>query len=131
MLIANKGKTLIENNYFHTSGSAIRFESDGQYWFESGGIDDVLIKNNNFDNCRHGGWGEYVIECMERAAMEKDKFFHNKITVIGNKFKLLDDKAVKIDNAEEFCYYDNVFSGDENISPKISISNVNKVISKE
>lgn len=131
MLIANKGKTLIENNYFHTSGSAIRFESDGQYWFESGGIDDVLIKNNNFDNCRHGGWGEYVIECLERAAMEKDKFFHNKITVIGNKFKLLDDKAVKIDNAEEFCYYDNVFSGDENISPKISISNVNKVISKE
>ncbi len=74
MLIASKGKTIIENNYFHTSGCAILFESDGQYWFESGGTTDVTIKNNVFDRCKHGTWGSAVIEFAKREKIEENKY---------------------------------------------------------
>ena len=41
MLIASRGRTVIEDCDFHTSGAAILFEANGEYWFESGGTQDV------------------------------------------------------------------------------------------
>ena len=124
MLIANRGKSLVENNYFHTSGTAIKFESDGESWFESGPVDNVVIRNNMFDRCKHGGWGEYVVECQERAAIEPDHYFHNRIEITENKFKLIDEKAIKMDNINEFYCSDNEFIFDENIKPEIVVTNV-------
>ena len=124
MLIANRGESLVENNYFHTSGTAIKFESDGENWYESGPVGNVVIRNNTFDRCKHGGWGEYVIECQERAEVEKDRFFHNRIEISGNEFKLIDNKAIKIDNANEFYCFDNEFICEENVKPEIAVTNV-------
>ena len=119
MLIANKGTNLISNNYFHTSGSAIKFESDGEFWFESGGVGEVLIENNEFDYCNYGDWGEYVIECQPRSLVEEDKYFHKKISIINNKFKLKNENVIKLDNVEDFICKDNHFSVCNNKEAKI------------
>lgn len=124
MLIANRGKSLVEHNYFHSSGTAIKFESDGEDWFESGPTEDVVIRDNVFDNCKHGNWGEYVIECQERSAVEKDKYFHGKIQISENEFRLLDCKAIKMDNVAEFICFDNKFITEEGVEPEVIEKNV-------
>jgi len=43
-----------ENNYFHVDGAAIEIQSDSQYWWESGPVEDVEVRNNHFDDCGFG-----------------------------------------------------------------------------
>ena len=47
-LISTPGKVLIENNIFETSGSAILIAGDANYWYESGPVSDLTIRNNEF-----------------------------------------------------------------------------------
>jgi hypothetical protein len=47
-LISTPGKVLIENNIFETSGSAILIAGDANYWYESGSVKDITIRNNTF-----------------------------------------------------------------------------------
>ncbi|PID26479.1 MAG: alpha-1,3-galactosidase B [Candidatus Cloacimonadota bacterium] len=47
-LITTAGKVLIENNIFETSGSAILIAGDANFWYESGPIRDLIIRNNEF-----------------------------------------------------------------------------------
>lgn len=87
LLIAAKGKVTIRNNYFNTPGVAILFESDGQYWFESGGTNDVCISDNHFDNCRYSvGWGNHVIEVKPREEFNDGEYYHQKVEIANNKF---------------------------------------------
>ncbi|MBK7651842.1 MAG: right-handed parallel beta-helix repeat-containing protein [Flammeovirgaceae bacterium] len=47
-LISTSGKVVIENNIFETSGSAILIAGDANYWYESGAVKNITIKNNEF-----------------------------------------------------------------------------------
>lgn len=47
-LISTPGKVLIEKNIFETSGSAILIAGDANYWYESGAVKDITIRNNEF-----------------------------------------------------------------------------------
>ncbi len=88
ILLASKGDTLIEGNRFHTPGPSILFESDGEYWYESGSVGNVVIKNNIFDDCNFVNeiWGSAVISMQKRKASDGKNFYHKHITITGNKF---------------------------------------------
>ena len=120
MLIATKGKVLIENNYYHTSGCAILFEADGQYWFESGATTFVEIKNNEFDKCKHGAWGDAVLEFAKREKVEDGKYYHGKVNIVGNKFSMYNDTAIILDNIEEVTLSNNEFDNQEKAQIKIN-----------
>lgn len=128
MLIATSGKTVIENCYFHTSGCAIKFESNGEFWYESGGVEDVTIQNNVFDKCKYvpEQWGSSVIECAPRKAVEDGKYFHKEIKVINNKFDMLIDTVVSFDNIEHAVYSGNTVISDNGISPTVKLHHIGK-----
>lgn len=107
MLIGTPGKVIIEDCFFHSSGTAIKFESDGAYWFESGATRDVTIRNNRFEDCKYGGWGTAVIEFQAREKTEKDRYFHGKVRVYGNTFTGREPELVRINNVAEFQFLDN------------------------
>lgn len=49
VLITSGGKVLIENNLFERPSSAsILVEGDNHFWYESGGVEDITIRNNKF-----------------------------------------------------------------------------------
>ena len=48
LLVTTPGRVVIENNDFISSGTAILISSDANYWFESGAVRDVLIRDNRF-----------------------------------------------------------------------------------
>ena len=124
MLIATKGKTLIEDCYFHTSGAAILFEADGDFWFESGGTRDVTIRNNFFDGCKYSTWGSSVISCAPRKAIEDGKYFHKKMEITDNRFHMTMGYAVQLDNIEYVTFKGNTVTAADGIQPKITIHHV-------
>ena len=111
ILIAAKGKVLIENSYFHTAGPAILFESDGKWWFESGATTDVTIRNNRFDRCKHGTWGSSVIQYVKREEVKADCYYHGTVRIIDNQFDMYNEKAIIFDNIKEVIVVGNEISG--------------------
>lgn len=43
-------KTVIEDNYFSSMMSAVFFRGESHYWYESGAVEDIVIRNNYFKN---------------------------------------------------------------------------------
>ncbi len=108
MLIGAKGKVVIRNNYFNSTGAAILFESDGRFWFESGATTDVVIENNVFDDCCYvKAWGKGVIVLNPRAKIEEGKYYHKYIKICNNKFISCKGKIISADNVENIVVKDN------------------------
>ena len=103
MLIAAKGNVLIKNNYFNTPGVAILFESDGNFWFESGGTNHIEISGNTFENCcyTNGNWGRYVIQLNPREEFDGENYYHKYIKISDNKFINCEKKLLLADNVEK------------------------------
>ena len=92
MLLNCRGKTIVENNIFHSPGAAILFEGDANFWFEQGGVNDCTIRNNVFDNCLFGVWGEAIIDVQAGIKEQRDVSRYNKnIKVYNNTFRVFDD----------------------------------------
>ena len=115
MLIATKGKIEIIGNRYHCAGAAIQFESDPIKWLECGGVKDVVIENNLFDDCRHGAWGSAVIDICPRVATAEGFFYHEKITVRNNKFTQKDVPCVNVNSVHELIFSDNEYVCDQPI----------------
>jgi nitrous oxidase accessory protein NosD len=95
-LINSRGRTVVEDNYFHVPGSAILFEGDAHFWYEQGGVRDCVIRNNVFDNCNYGVWGKAVIEV--KAGIEEQhrpgSRYNRNVVIEGNKFRVFDDGPI-------------------------------------
>lgn len=110
LLLGSRGKIIIEDNYFHTPGSAILFEGDGCYWYEQSGVRDVLIRNNVFDNCNFGNdsWGIGCIGVNTRIVKDKDKSrYHRNIRVEDNEFKIFDPTIAYLYCVDGFTFKNN------------------------
>ena len=95
-LLSTSGQVLVENNTFHTPGAAILIAGDANYWFESGPVRDVSIKNNHFDNCNYGVWGRACIDICPEIAPEyrPGTIYHRNIRVENNTFDIFDPRLV-------------------------------------
>lgn len=91
MLLNCRGKTVVENNIFHSPGAAILFEGDAGFWFEQGGVSDCTIRNNIFDNCLFGVWGQAVIDVQAGIREHREISRYNKnIKIYDNTFRMFD-----------------------------------------
>jgi len=92
MLLNCRGKTIVEDNTFHSPGAAILFEGDAFHWFEQGGVRDCIIRNNVFDNCLYGVWGKAVIDVKAGIRENKETSRYNRnILIENNIFRIYDD----------------------------------------
>lgn len=110
LLLGSRAKIVIEDNYFHTPGSAILFEGDGCYWYEQSGVRDVVIRNNVFDNCNFGNdtWGVGCIGVNTRIIEDKDKSrYHRNIMVTDNQFNIFDPTIAYLYCVDGFTFKNN------------------------
>lgn len=93
-LISTPGKVVVENNRISSSGAGIKISGDANYWFESGAVNDVLIRNNDFGDCCYGciKWGRTVIDIDPEIAepLENPDCFHRNIRIENNRFSTFD-----------------------------------------
>ena len=94
LLLSSQGKILVESNIFETSGCAILIAGDANNWFESGPVNNVLIKNNIFRySCLTSlyQYCEAVISIVpEIPELEPEYPYHNNIRIEKNNFFLFD-----------------------------------------
>lgn len=110
-------KIVIENNYFNTAGHAILIEGDLAGWLESGAVEDMVIRNNVFDNCLTSGsvsggrweWGEAIIDITPsvKPVNENSVAFHRNIIISGNKFRFFDYPVLRARSVENLQFINN------------------------
>jgi hypothetical protein len=96
LLITTPKRTVVENNYFRSAGTAILIEGDVNYWYESGAVNDLTIRNNIFEDCFSSGfsgdWGHAVITVHPSYQPQTDntEAYHRNIRIENNTFKSFD-----------------------------------------
>ncbi|MFC3120780.1 right-handed parallel beta-helix repeat-containing protein [Agaribacter flavus] len=96
MLLNCRGKTIVEDNYFHVPGAALLFEGDAVNWYEQGGVTDVTIRNNVFDNSLFSVWGKAIIDVdagIEKAFQAEVRYNKN-ILIENNTFNVFDERLI-------------------------------------
>lgn len=88
LLLGSRARMLIEENTFHTPGAPILLEGDARGWYEQGGVRDVIIRRNTFDNCNFDNWNRGAISCgsgIDKAHWA-ESFYNRNITIEDNTF---------------------------------------------
>lgn len=94
VIIKTPLKIVIENNNFSSMMSAIQLRGDTFYWYESGAVTDVLIRNNRFVDCAYGGNEAAILYVTPRLGKAFDnyalfdsniRFENNTIETFGNR----------------------------------------------
>ncbi len=115
LLISTLGKVLIENNYFHVPGSAMIFAGDNNYWYESGPVEDVEVRNNLLDNCGYGVWGNALFSFIPEIEPKHRQFpFHRNVRIHHNKIKVLEYPVVYARCVDGLAYFDNEIISEHN-----------------
>lgn len=97
LLISTSGRVNIENNYFASMMAGIRICGDANYWFESGRISDVTIKNNTFEDLGKGGHNPQAILQIDPVIPKDnraDGIFHGKVIFENNVIKTFDNQVI-------------------------------------
>ncbi|WPR71394.1 right-handed parallel beta-helix repeat-containing protein [Flavobacterium sp. NG2] len=94
VIIKTPLKIVIENNDFSSMMSAIQLRGDNYFWFESGAVNDVTIRNNRFVHCAYGGGEAAILYVTPRLGKIFDdtalfdrniRFENNTIETFGNR----------------------------------------------
>lgn len=127
ILVTTPKDVVIENNYFHTAGTAILIEGDTDVWFESGACANVEIRNNVFDNCLTSGnrdgdrwqWGEAVIT-ITPSHNPSDTLaspYHHGINIHDNNFKVFDRPLLHARSVGELTFTHNSIVKTDDYAP--------------
>ncbi|MEX0322996.1 MAG: right-handed parallel beta-helix repeat-containing protein [Puniceicoccaceae bacterium] len=90
VLVTTKGKVLIENNYFSSQMHGILIEGDNNWWYESGAVEDVTIRNNVFNNIGFAIDNRYPLIAAPLLRPEQrigEGHYHRNINFVGNTIK--------------------------------------------
>jgi hypothetical protein len=131
ILISTPGEVVIENNLFESSGSAILIAGDANNWYESGGVNNVLIRNNYFtDQCLTSMYQfcEAVISIYpEIPKPDATKpGFHRNIRIEKNQFDLYDYPVLYAKSVDNLSFTGNTLTAGKSFPPwhprKVSVS---------
>jgi hypothetical protein len=109
-LLGTRGKVLVENNYFHTWWGAIDFYANGVDWFEQGGVRDVTIRNNVFDNCNFGlnvGLGVIVVLANIQENPVQKSYYNKNILIENNKFRIYHPTILSMKSVDGLVFRNN------------------------
>ena len=115
LLISTPEKTIIENNYFSTQMSALMITSDQSFWYESGAVNDLVIRNNIFGDCCYGGRQMSVIEIFSDSKGEVSIF--ENISIENNEFNSFDASILSASRVKGLVFTGNTITTSGNYEP--------------
>ncbi len=90
ILVTTKGKVLIEGNYFSSQMHGILIEGDNNKWYESGAVQDITIRNNEFVNIGYEATDRYPLYIAPLLTAEQrmgEGHYHRNIRFTNNRIK--------------------------------------------
>ena len=98
VLITTKGRVLVENNYFSSQMKGILIEGDNNYWYESGAVEDIMIRNNVFENIGYEGgprgYALYASPLFNKDQHMGEGRYHRNVHFVGNTVKSFNGQFV-------------------------------------
>lgn len=112
-------KILIENNKFSSMMSSIFFRGESFYWFESGAVQDVTIRNNHFSYCAYSGAEHAVLNITPRLgkAFNTDEAFDRDIRFENNLIETFDSRIVWANQVDGLVIANNTIKQIKNADP--------------
>ncbi len=110
-LISTRGKVLIEDNYFHSPGSAVQMSGGIGQWHESGPVHDCVIRGNHFDRCAYNApvWGtalfQFKGEHLDVAGRSTP--YHRNIRIVDNRITCANDRILDLASVGNLVFRDN------------------------
>lgn len=90
LLVSSPRPAIVRGNRLGPAGAAVKISGDAGYWFEAGAVNDVLLEDNDFDDCCYGppAWGRAVIDIDPEIAdpWNRERSYHRNIRIVGNRF---------------------------------------------
>ena len=97
ILISTSKDVIVENNYFSSMMAGIRICGDANYWFESGPVSNVVIRNNTFEDLGIGGHNPQAILQIDpviKKEFRKAGYYHKNILFENNTIKTFDPHII-------------------------------------
>lgn len=120
-LISTPGKVVIENNIFETSGSAILIAGDANYWYESGAVKDITIKNNEFRSpCNSSSYqfcNAVISIYPEIPNADSTNPYHKNIKIENNSFNPSDYPILYAKSVDGLIFKDNTITRSYDFEP--------------
>lgn len=116
LLVTTRKKVLIEGNIFFRIGMhAILIANDCNFWYESGPVTDVTIRNNKFLECGYNSYPDtYPIAIKpETHNFVKDRYVHANIRIVDNEFTLFGPPLLFARATENILFKGNKVIGGE------------------
>lgn len=123
LLITTPKRAVVENNYFRSAGTAILIEGDVNFWYESGAVNDLVIRNNVFEDCFSSGyagdWGHAVITIHPSFKPQTDntEAYHKNIRIENNTFKFFDYPVLFARSVRNLVFANNQLFGTTTYQP--------------
>ncbi len=95
-------KTVIENNEFSSMMSSIFFRGETYFWYESGAVEDVVIRNNYFKYCAYSGMEHAILYITPRLGktFDKTELYDRNIRFENNTIETFDNRIVWADRVD-------------------------------
>jgi hypothetical protein len=119
ILISTRGDVLVEDCYFSSMMAAILFAGDMNYWFESGPVRNVTIRNNTFENHCSGGKGNTVfkIDPIIPNPDKKEDYFHHNIKITNNTIRTFDRGILHALSVKNLTFSNNIIQQTTDLPP--------------
>ena len=121
VLITTKGRVLVENNYFSSQMKGILIEGDNNYWYESGAVEDVMIRNNVFENIGYEGgprgYALYASPLFNKTQHMGEGRYHRNIRFIGNTVRSFNGQFVLARSVDGLSVKGNKFEFSKDYEP--------------
>ncbi|NJB83557.1 right-handed parallel beta-helix repeat-containing protein [Wenyingzhuangia aestuarii] len=103
IIIKTPLKIVIENNDLSSMMSSIMLRGESYFWYESGGVEDVLIRNNRFVHCAYGGASDHaVLKISPRLGktFNQTALYDRNIVFENNTIETFDNCIIWADRVE-------------------------------
>ncbi len=103
-------KTVIEDNHFSSMMSGVFFRGESHFWYESGAVQDVLIKGNTFHNAADCGTlhAALYITPLLGAEFDKTESLDSNIRFVGNTINSFNPRIVIAERVDGLVVEDNI-----------------------
>ncbi len=129
ILCTTRGQVRIEDCVFEKLGyEAIAIAGETKFWFESGKITDVLIKNCVFKDVGYGPSGKKWLQLSVKPFAKQyveNEYFHDTLTLENNRFEIIGEQEdFLLKNIRRVVFKNNTFSR----KPRFECEHVGEII---
>lgn len=102
IIVKTPKKILIEDNDLSAMMSVIQLRGETYHWYESGAVEDVVIRNNRINYCAYSGAEHAVLYVTPRlsAAFDATALYDGGIVFENNVIETFDNRIVWADRVD-------------------------------